>query len=88
MILQRSNLLDNLNFMEDGMKKLLVCLAALVMLLSVCGMAMAQDTLVIYSARNERLNNIVIETFIAGGMNVSITSLFPLLKQLPASRLK
>ena len=45
------------------MKKLLVCLAALVMLLSVCGMAMAQDTLVIYSARNERLNNIVIPAF-------------------------
>ena len=63
MILQRSNLLDNLNFMEDGMKKLLVCLAALVMLLSVCGMATAQDTLVIYSARNERLNNIVIPAF-------------------------
>ena len=45
------------------MKKFLVCLAALVMLLSVCGMAMAQDTLVIYSARNERLNNIVIPAF-------------------------
>ena len=45
------------------MKKFLVCFAALVMLLSVCGMAMAQDTLVIYSARNERLNNIVIPAF-------------------------
>ena len=45
------------------MKKLLICLAALAMLLSVCGMAMAQDTLVIYSARNERLNNIVIPAF-------------------------
>ena len=45
------------------MKRFLVCFAALVMLLSVCGMAMAQDTLVIYSARNERLNNIVIPAF-------------------------
>ncbi len=45
------------------MKKLLVCLLTLAMLLSVCGMAMADDTLVIYSARNERLNNIVIPAF-------------------------
>ncbi len=45
------------------MKKLLVCVLALTMLLSVCGAVMAQDTLVIYSARNERLNNIVIPAF-------------------------
>lgn len=44
------------------MKKLLICVAALAMLLSVAGAAMAQD-LVIYSARNERLNNIVIPAF-------------------------
>ena len=45
------------------MKKLLVCVLALAMLLSVCSVVMAQDTLVIYSARNERLNNIVIPAF-------------------------
>ncbi len=45
------------------MKKFLVCVLALTMLLSVCGAVMAQDTLVIYSARNERLNNIVIPAF-------------------------
>lgn len=57
------------------MKKLLVCLAALVMLLSVCGMAMAQDTLVIYSARNERLNNIVIPAFEeATGIKVEVVT--------------
>ena len=57
------------------MKKLLVCLAALVMLLSVCGMAMAQDTLVIYSARNERLNNIVIPSFEeATGIKVEVVT--------------
>ncbi len=49
--------------MEEIMKKLLVCVLALAMLLSVCGLAMAEDTLVIYSARNERLNNIVIPAF-------------------------
>ena len=57
------------------MKKLLVCLAAFVMLLSVCGMAMAQDTLVIYSARNERLNNIVIPAFEeATGIKVEVVT--------------
>ncbi len=57
------------------MKKLLVCLAALVMLLSVCGMAMAQDTLVVYSARNERLNNIVIPAFEeATGIKVEVVT--------------
>lgn len=57
------------------MKKLLVCLAALVMLLSVCGIAMAQDTLVIYSARNERLNNIVIPAFEeATGIKVEVVT--------------
>ena len=56
------------------MKKLFVCLLALAMLLSVCGMAMAQeDTLVIYSARNERLNQIVIPAFVeATGIKVEM----------------
>ena len=57
------------------MKKLLVCVLALAMLLTVCGMAMAEDTLVIYSARNERLNNIVIPAFEeATGIKVEVVT--------------
>ena len=56
------------------MKKLLSCALVLTLLVCACASAMAAD-LVIYSARNERLNNIVIpafeqetlERFITGG---------------------
>lgn len=44
------------------MKKLLCCLLVLV-LLCPCAAALAEETLVIYSARNERLNNLVIPAF-------------------------
>ena len=57
------------------MKKLLVCFLALAMLLSVCSVVMAEDTLVIYSARNERLNNIVIPAFEAAtGIKVEVVT--------------
>ena len=57
------------------MKKLLVCVLALAMLLSVCSVVMAEDTLVIYSARNERLNNIVIPAFEAAtGIKVEVVT--------------
>ena len=57
------------------MKKMIICLAVLAMLLSVCGLAMAQDTLVTYSARNERLNNIVIPAFEeATGIKVEVVT--------------
>ena len=46
------------------MKKVFALLLAAAMLLGLCGAAMAEDdVLVIYSARNERLNNIVIPAF-------------------------
>ena len=47
------------------MKKLLCCLVAVLLLASVfsCAAFADDDTLVIYSARNERLNNIVIPAF-------------------------
>ena len=46
------------------MKKLLACALAAMMLLGICCPALAEDeVLVIYSARNERLNNIVIPAF-------------------------
>ena len=44
------------------MKKFLACILAVAMLLGVT-CAFAEETLVIYSARNERLNNIVIPAF-------------------------
>lgn len=44
------------------MKKLLCCLLAL-LLVSSCVVTFAEETLVIYSARNERLNNLVIPAF-------------------------
>ena len=44
------------------MKKLLSCALVLTLLVCACASAMAAD-LVIYSARNERLNNIVIPAF-------------------------
>ena len=46
------------------MKKLLACALAAMMLLGICCPVLAEDeVLVIYSARNERLNNIVIPAF-------------------------
>ena len=46
------------------MKKILTWMLALAMMLGLCGVALAEDdVLVIYSARNERLNNIVIPAF-------------------------
>ena len=48
------------------MKKLICCMLALLMVMSVmsaAAFAAGEDTLVIYSARNERLNNIVIPAF-------------------------
>ena len=46
------------------MKKLLVCALVAMMLLGICCPVLAEDeVLVIYSARNERLNNIVIPAF-------------------------
>ena len=46
------------------MKKLLACALAVMLLLGLCGTVLAEDeVLVIYSARNERLNNIVIPAF-------------------------
>ena len=45
------------------MKKLFAILLTLCLLLGVSSFAMAEETLVIYSARNERLNNIVIPAF-------------------------
>ena len=44
------------------MKKFLACILAIAMLLGIT-CAFAEETLVIYSARNERLNNIVIPAF-------------------------
>ena len=54
------------------MKKFLACILAVAMLLGVT-CAFAEETLVIYSARNERLNNIVIPAFEAKtGIKVEI----------------
>lgn len=44
------------------MKKLLCCLIAVLLVFS-CALVLAEETLVIYSARNERLNNLVIPAF-------------------------
>ena len=45
------------------MKRVLTVLLALMLVLGCAGAAMAEDTLVIYSARNERLNELVIPAF-------------------------
>ena len=45
------------------MKKILASLLALVLILGCASFAVAEEKLVIYSARNERLNNIVIPAF-------------------------
>lgn len=46
------------------MKRLFACVLVMALALSLCGAALAEDeVLVIYSARNERLNNIVIPAF-------------------------
>ena len=50
------------------MKKLLSCALVLTLLVCACASAMAAD-LVIYSARNERLNNIVIPAFLFNSLS-------------------
>ena len=45
------------------MKRVLTILLALMLVLGCAGAAMAEETLVIYSARNERLNELVIPAF-------------------------
>ena len=45
------------------MKRILTVLLALMLVLGCASVAMAEDTLVIYSARNERLNELVIPAF-------------------------